>query len=242
MKSSVSPTLQVLREKPLLSWLAAVAALFHIYANTFGTLPTLWQNGFHFGLFALLAFLTVPLKEGSGWRKLDIALGLLVIAATLAALFGEDAIYQRGVRLTVLDWTVSLALIAAAIELTRRLTGNVIPVLIILALTYVGFWGGWLSGVFRFEGLSWETLIFRSIYGDDALFGTIASISATYVFMFILFGAFLLKSGAGDFIVDLARAWPGALSAGRALSRSLPPPSPARSRDQPWPTPFRPAL
>lgn len=209
--------LTALRQKPLLSWLAVLTALFHIYANMIGTLPTLWQNGLHFGLFALMAFLTVPFREGARWRKIDVAAGVLIFVATLAALIGEDAIYQRGVRLSGLDWVVSLTLIAAALELTRRLTGKVIPVLIILALTYVGFWGGWLSGVFRFEGLSWETLIFRSIYGDDALFGTIASISATYVFMFILFGAFLLKSGAGDFIVDLARAIAGRFVGGPGI-------------------------
>lgn len=217
MKSNVPLSLQVFKQKSLLSWLAVLTALFHIYANMIGTLPTLWQNGLHFGLFALLAFLTVPFREGPGWRKIDVAAGVLILVATLAALFGEDAIYQRGVRFTVLDWAVSLILIAAALELTRRLTGKVIPVLIILALTYVGVWGGWLSGVFRFEGLSWETLIFRSIYGDDALFGTIASISATYVFMFILFGAFLLKSGAGDFIVDLARAIAGRFVGGPGI-------------------------
>lgn len=210
-------SLQSLKQKPLLSWLAVLTALFHIYANTFGALPTLWQNGLHFGLFGLLAFLTVPFREGAPWKKLDVGLGLLVLAATLAALLGEDAIYQRGVRLTSLDWVVSLTLIVAAVELTRRLTGNVIPILIVLALTYVGVWGGWLTGVFRFAGLSWETLIFRSIYGDDALFGTIASISATYVFMFILFGAFLLKSGAGDFIVDLARAVAGRFIGGPGI-------------------------
>jgi TRAP transporter 4TM/12TM fusion protein len=206
-----------LRQKPLIAWLAVLTALFHIYANTLGTLPTLWQNGLHFGLFAFLAFLTVPLKEGAAWKKMDVGLGLLILAATLTALIGENAIYERGVRLTALDWTVATLLILGAIELTRRLTGNIIPILIILALTYVGFWGGWLSGVFRFSGLSWETLIFRSIYGDDAIFGTIAAISATYVFMFILFGAFLLKSGAGDFIVDLARALAGRFVGGPGI-------------------------
>lgn len=209
--------LHTLKQKPLLAWFAVLTALFHIYANTLGTMPTLWQNGLHFGLFALLAFLTVPMKDGAARKKLDVALGILILAATLTALLGENAIYERGVRLTGLDWAVAAILIFGAIELTRRLTGNIIPILIILALTYVGFWGGLIPGVFKFEGLSWETLIFRSIYGDDALFGTIAAISATYVFMFILFGAFLLKSGAGDFIVDLARALAGRFVGGPGI-------------------------
>ena len=100
-------------------------------------------------------------------------------------------------------------LILSALEFTRRTTGWIIPVLIVLALTYVGWWGGMLEGVFKFSGLTAETILFRSIYGGDGLFGNIARISSTFVFMFILFGAFLLRSGAGDFVINLARAVAG---------------------------------
>ncbi|MCB1803796.1 MAG: hypothetical protein KDJ99_01170, partial [Candidatus Competibacteraceae bacterium] len=58
--------------------------------------------------------------------------------------------------------------ILGAIELTRRSAGLVIPVLIVLSLSYVVAWGAWIGGVFSFPGLSWETMLFRSIYGDDA--------------------------------------------------------------------------
>jgi TRAP transporter 4TM/12TM fusion protein len=57
-----------------------------------------------------------------------------------------------------------------------------------------------------FPGLTLETMLYRSFYTDDGMLGNIASISATYVFMFVLFGAFLNRSGAGEFIIDLARA------------------------------------
>ncbi|MCG8687469.1 MAG: TRAP transporter fused permease subunit, partial [Desulfobacterales bacterium] len=107
--------------------------------------------------------------------------------------------------------------ILAAIELTRRTTGMIIPVLIILGLTYVGWWGGLLDGVFEFKSMNPETILFRSVYGDDGIFGNIASISSTFVFMFILFGAFLLKSGAGDFVIDLARSVAGKLPGGPGL-------------------------
>jgi TRAP transporter 4TM/12TM fusion protein len=96
-------------------------------------------------------------------------------------------------------------------------TGLIIPILIVLALTYVGFWGALIDGVFAFRGLSWETVLFRSIYGDDGMFGTIARISATNVFPFIIFGAFLLRSGAGEFVIDLARAVAGRFVGGPGL-------------------------
>ena len=76
----------------------------------------------------------------------------------------------------------------------RRLTGWIIPTLIILALTYVAWWGQFIGGVFSFPGLSVETVAFRSIYGDDAMFGSIARISSTYVFLFIT-GLKLLTDG-----------------------------------------------
>ena len=89
--------------------------------------------------------------------------------------------------------------------------------MIILALTYISWWGQYLGGVFQFRGLSMETVMFRSLYGDDAIFGTIARISSTYVFLFIIFGAFLLRSGAGDFVIDLARAIAGKLIGGPGI-------------------------
>ena len=129
----------------------------------------------------------------------------------------EDAIYARGVILSPVEWVVGIVLILCALEFTRRVAGWFIPVLIIIALTYVGWWGKLVPGVFKFAGLSAETILFRSIYGDDALFGTIARISSTYVFMFILFGAFLLRSGAGEFVIDLARSVAGRFVGGPGL-------------------------
>jgi TRAP-type uncharacterized transport system fused permease subunit len=77
--------------------------------------------------------------------------------------------------------------------------------------------GAYAPGVFAFPGLGAETVMFRTLYGDDAMFGTIARISATTVFPFIIFGAFLLRSGAGDFIIELARAVAGRLTGGPGL-------------------------
>ncbi|MDH3998939.1 MAG: TRAP transporter fused permease subunit, partial [Desulfuromonadales bacterium] len=129
----------------------------------------------------------------------------------------EDAIYERGVSLIAAEWLAGIILILCALEFTRRVAGWLIPVLILIALSYIGWWGPHVSGVFKFAGLSAETILFRSVYGDDALFGAIASISSSYVFMFILFGAFLLRSGGGEFVINLARAVAGRLVGGPGL-------------------------
>ncbi len=198
-------------------------SVLHIYFNVLTILPQLLQNGLHYAGFALLCALLFPM---CGWRTVaggrfvlavDIAIGLIAAFAAIYMVAAEDAIYARGVRLNPIEWVLGIALILSAIEFTRRTTGWIIPILIILALTYLGWWGSLIGGVFKFSGLSWETILFRSIYGDDGLFGNIARISSTFVFMFILFGAFLLRSGAGDFIIDLARAAAGKTVGGPGL-------------------------
>lgn len=199
--------------------LAVVVSLMHIWFNVATVLPSLWQNALHFAGFALIAAFVYPLRRsgGMGWRLLDLLLGLTAAGSAIYLIAMEDAIYARGVRLLPGEWIAGIVLILCALEFTRRVAGWFIPVLILLALSYVGWWGEYVSGVFKFAGLSAETILFRSVYGDDAMFGTIASISSTYVFMFILFGAFLLRSGAGEFVIDLARSVAGRMVGGPGL-------------------------
>ncbi|MEC9192804.1 MAG: TRAP transporter fused permease subunit, partial [Pseudomonadota bacterium] len=74
-----------------------------------------------------------------------------------------------------------------------------------------------IGGVFAFPGLSLETVMYRSYFTSEGMFGLTANISSTFVFMFIIFGAFLLKSGAGDFIVRLANCLTRRLIGGAGL-------------------------
>ena len=203
----------------LLIVLGVAVSLMHIWFNVGTVLSSLWQNSLHFAGFALMAALVYPLRDkpSLAWRSADILLGLLAAGSAIYLIAMEDAIYARGVRMAPGEWIAGIVLILCALEFTRRVAGWFIPVLILIALSYVGWWGGEISGVFKFAGLSSETILFRSIYGDDALFGTIASISSSYVFMFILFGAFLLRSGAGEFVIDLARAVAGRMIGGPGL-------------------------
>lgn len=194
---------------------AIVVALAHLYFNTLSTLPTLWSSAMHFGFFGVLCALSVPMArpEGAGAKRLvltlDVVLALAAAGCTIYLMAFEDALYARGVTFVASDWVVSIVAVALILEFARRTTGWFIPVLCLVALTYVAWWGQYVDGVFNFPGLSWETVMFRSYLGGEGMLGTIARISWTYVFMFILFGAFLVKSGAGDFIIELARCAAG---------------------------------
>ncbi len=204
-------------------WLGVAIAVLHLVINFTALFSTQWQTTLHFAGLALLAMLLYPpLRNPSLAHRhwllwLDVLAGLAFVAAAVLIVAAEDAIYERGVEMSSGEQALALLTIISAVELTRRTTGPVIPVLIVLALSYVAVWGGWLDNVFRFAGLSVETLLFRSIYGDEAMFGSIAEISVSFVFMFILFGAFLVRSGAGDFVVAMAKVMAGRVVGGPGL-------------------------
>ena len=185
-------------------------AIAHIYINTIGTLPELWVSAFHFSGFGILCALLIPAHPSLLKSKTALIIDTLMIIAlagvTLYIVFFEDALYARGVTFDTGDWIASTVAILLALELIRRTSGWFIPTLIIVALTYVVLWGQWIGGTFSFPGLSVETLLYRSYFSTDGMFGSISRISWSFVFMFILFGAFLVKSGAGDFIIDLSRS------------------------------------
>lgn len=201
----------------ILSFVCFAIAVTHIYVAFDPVLSELERNAFHFAGFAALAAVLYPVARGRGALVFDVAFGCLVAISALYLSLAENAIYDRGVKLVTRDWIAICVCILAAIELTRRLTGYIIPALIIIALTYVTFWGKYIGGMFAFPGLSPETVAFRSVFGDDAMFGSIARISSTYVFLFIIFGAFLLRSGAGEFVINLARAVAGRMVGGPGI-------------------------
>jgi len=204
-------------------WFGIVIALFHIYFNTIGTVSELWTSALHFGMFGILAALIYPLFHTTYQRYkkwvlgIDVVIGLLAAACAIYIILAEVAFYERGQNFILLDWIFSLLAVLLAVELTRRTTGWIIPILILISITYVGWWGRYVGGIFHFPGLSWEIVLYRSYFSTDGMFGAIARISSTYVFMFILFGAFLQKSGAGDFMIQLARCLMGRLIGGPGL-------------------------
>ncbi|MCJ7582934.1 MAG: TRAP transporter permease [Candidatus Aminicenantes bacterium] len=194
----------------ILTWFAAGVALFHIWANTFGNLNDLWRNALHLGLLGFLGFLTYSWSKkkppSKVSRHVDIFFGGLLLVSSGYLIFFENALHKRNEVPVLADLLFAGIVIVLALELTRRTSGIVIPILAIIFLTYVLWWGQFVGGVFGLRNMSLSRVLYRMYFTDEGLFGMIATISSTYVFMFILFASFLLKSGAGDFIIRLSRS------------------------------------
>lgn len=212
-----------------LEWaIAAFAILFglwHIATNLFINEQTIWQNAIHFGGFALLASVVHTAFQSRAASRsaliADIVYGLLVVAAALWVAGSIDRIYEDTLAITgqswqfnIVDWIAGLFLLFAAIDLSRRVSGWVIPILIILSLAYILFLGEHLPGVFRAASLPASDVLFRSLYNDEGMFGILALISSSSITLFMIFGGFLVASGASDFVIEVSKVVAGRIRGG----------------------------
>ena len=203
----------------VIRWLAVAFALFHVYNNWFTAVSELWFAAIHFGGFGALCALTFhrPQEDVDRHRireAFNILLALLSASVAVYLILYEDSLYVRESEFILADYWFSAVAVLLAMEFARRTSGWFMPALIAVSLCYILFLGRYIPGVFAFPGLSLETVLYRSYWSGDGMFGMVANISSTFVFMFILFGAFLLKSGAGDFIVNVARSFAGRYQGG----------------------------
>ncbi len=207
--------------------LSCLFGVWHILTNLILTEPGMWQNAIHFAGFAFLAAISHPLlrRTSRGWpAAIEWAFGTLIALSALWIAYNESGLYERTLAKTGqewqfsgLDWFTGIMVIVGAVELTRRMTGWIIPSLVILALAYNAFLGEYLPGVFRAASLPVSDVMFRSLYNDEGMFGIITTISSANITLFMIFGAFLVISGASDFVIEVAKVIAGRFRGGAAF-------------------------
>lgn len=202
--------------------------LWHIATNVYLVEPGRWQNAIHFAGFAFLASITLSpfgarADTNIAWA-FDVIYGLVVAASALWVAGAENALYARslavtglGWQFTVMDWVAGLILVFACIDLSRRVAGWVIPILVILALCYILFLGSTLPGIFRAASLPLDDVLFRTLYNDEGIFGVLATISSVNITLFMIFGGFLVTSGASNFVIELSKVVAGRIKGGAAF-------------------------
>ena len=207
---------------------ALVFAIWHVLTNVYLTEPGLWQNAIHFGGFAFLASVTLSpwgKRSNETWAWVfDITYGVAVAAAALWVAYSEAGLYERSLSVTgqgwqfrIVDWAAGLLLIFACIDLSRRVAGWVIPILIMLSLSYILFLGTMLPGVFRSASLPLDDVLFRTLYNDEGMFGVLAQISVANITLFMIFGGFLVVSGASNFVIEISKVVAGRIKGGAAF-------------------------
>ena len=198
------------------------ASIFHIYVSATGILEAYKMRTTHMMFMLPLAFLIFPMKKKGKFSKIGI-IDLLWFIATLASMIYLSQIsYHRLImripfvtKITKLDFYVSIFLVIAVLEATRRVAGMGMVWVCLVALGYA-FGGKYLHGKLRHTGTSLKRMAEQMCLSTNGIFGSTAAASATFIFMFTLFGEFLEYSGAGQFFIDIAFALTGKAKGGPA--------------------------
>lgn len=191
--------------------LAAATALYHIYTAYFGAPFAMLFRNIHWMLIASLIFMYFPAIKKSPRNKptiIDIALILLSIMLGMYVILNFDAIAGRAGAPTDIDVIFGAILVLIVLEAGRRTVGWPIVIIAVLFLVYAYF-GQSMPGLLMHRGYS-ITRIFPFLYLTDAgIFGIPLGVSSRFILLFIIFGAFLEKAGAGVFFRDLSLALTG---------------------------------
>jgi TRAP transporter 4TM/12TM fusion protein len=198
--------------------MGVLMALFHLWANTIGVIPEFKRNALHFGFILCMGFILYSgsKKSTSAKLKYDYVFSVLSFLMACYLIFFENALHARNEIPTVIDLIFAGCVVLLILEMTFRTAGSFIPLLATLFLGYSLCFGKFFGGVWMFRGVPLSRLLYRMAFTSDGILGTLATISSTFVFLFVLFGAFLIKSGGGDFIIKLAMSLMGRTRGGPA--------------------------
>ena len=193
-------------------------SVFQLYTAVFGVLDAQLQRAVHLGFGLALVYLMFPTRRSWSRTKLhplDLLLAILGAAAPGYILWEYRSLVLRAGTVTGTDFAVGLIGILLVIEATRRVVGIPMVTVVCFFLAYA-FAGPYMPGALAHRGLTPEQLVGHLFFTTEGIFGIPLGVSATFIFLFILFGAYLESTGLGKFFIDLANAVAGWASGGPA--------------------------
>ncbi|QFT83903.1 DctM-like transporter [Halomonas sp. THAF12] len=230
--SPIVPGSQAPHSRPvlwLISLVAVALSLFQLYSAGIEPLGLFYQRSIHLALIMMLAFLMFPVfgaRHGRGplGGAIDLAFFAgAVITGGYMALYLDEIINRAGFW-SQTDITVGIIATVTVLEASRRAVGLGMTVIGVLAILYafsgprgeLPWLGEWLPGILEHRGYGLDRLVGQLYLGQEGIFGLPMGVAATYIFIFVLFGAFLEITGAGKFFIDLAYAATGRQRGGPA--------------------------
>src|SRR6056297_2960867 len=199
--------------------LAVSMSVFHLYTAGFGLLLAMKQRAVHLAFVLVLVFLMYPISQKVGSKKgipwYDFIFAALGAFVTLYMVVNFEALVMRAGLPTRMDLFVGFLGITLLLEATRRVSSPILPCIAIFFLFYC-FLGRHFPEMFQHRGFTLSRVINHMYMGTEGVFGIPLAVSATFVFMFILFGSFLEQTGMGKFIIDLSMSLAGHSTGGPA--------------------------
>ncbi len=183
---------------------ALLFSIFQIVTAAYHPISTQVQRAGHVGFLLMLIFLSFP---AYGRERPQPVLAWILAAIGMSTAFYqwifEADLIQRSGDLTTADLVIGLTLIALVFEAARRVMGPALPIICGLFLAY-GLFGQYLPGELAHRGYGLDQIINQLSFGTEGIYGTPTYVSATYIFLFILFGSFLEQAGMIKLFTDFA--------------------------------------
>ena len=189
---------------------------YHLYIAYFGATSIIGFRAVHWFFFSVIAFIFYPLSSGNKRMMwLDILCVAAAAVAGLYAVFNWQAVVNRAGVTTQTDIVFGIIMVIVVLEATRRVVGAVLAVTAIMFLIYAYF-GPYFPDMLIHRGFSINRIISVLYMTADGIYGIPIGVSASYVVLFIIFGAIMKACGGGRFFTDFSLALVGRFQGGAA--------------------------
>lgn len=192
--------------------------IFQLYATLSGTITAQILRATHLAFVQLLAFLLFPATKNQPRNTLpiyDVLLGLIGAACWVYIVINFQELAKRTGAFTSIDITIALIGIVILFESCRRIVG--LPIMIIAGCFILyALCGAYLPGFLNHRGYKITRIATHLFYNTEGIMGTPIGACSSFIFLFILFGALLEKTGIGQFFIDTCNALAGGASGGPA--------------------------
>ena len=202
----------------IINGICILFAAFQLYTATFGILDAHLQRAIHLTFGFLLIFLLYPTRQS--WSKtkmnpIDVLFALAGACSAMYIVYNYNELVLRAGMNTETDFIVALIGTVLVFEAARRVVGW--PMIIVaLAFLLYAFFGPYVPGIMAHRGVGLEEMFDHLFFTTEGIFGTPMGVSSTFIYLFILFGAYLEATGLGKFFIDLANAIAGWAAGGPA--------------------------
>ncbi len=193
----------------IISGVCILFSLLQLFSTWF-IIPSTHMRPLHLGIVLMLAFLLYPVRRKSPKNTLpwyDVALALLSLACFLYPVFFFETIAKQ-ISYQTYQIVIGVVAVLLLMEGCRRVVGMPIVIIAVMFIL-IGFFGKSMPGFLANRGFSVKNIVKHLFYTQEGVFGTPIGASSTFIFLFILFGAFLEKTGVGEFFIDLSNAVAG---------------------------------
>ena len=202
----------------ILYWMAIGIAMYHFITSFIGYPATHLHRSLHVAMMLVMAFFLYPASGKSSRKTIawyDYILAIMSIAVAVYIWTDYVNFINRMGMPNTMDVIMGTMLILLVLEASRRISGWPLVMLSLLFLAY-GLFGQHMPSIFMHRGYTWAKLVNHAFINTEGIYGTSVNVAASYIFLFILFGAVMNKSGMGQFFNDIALALAGHTKGGPA--------------------------